>query len=126
MVKNEILQGNDSLKKWMDTLEIGVYLDHRYPDILGKYGAVLQHIQGNPCYKPAALKEWSNESVADPWLIAAASAYNCTLVTFEVSNNGLNGRNPSKNAKIPDVAKVFQVETVNLYHMIRELGFKLH
>ena len=48
------------------------------------------------------------------------------VVTFEVPNKGLNSRYPSKNAKIPDIAKVFEVEVANLYHMIRELGFKLH
>lgn len=126
MVRSEILQGNDSLKEWMDNLKISVYLDHRQPDILAKYSAVLQHIQNNPCYKPSALAEWSNGSVADPWLIATASAYGYNLVTFEVPNKGLNCKNPSKNAKIPDIAKIFGVETVDLYHMIRKLGFKLH
>ena len=72
------------------------------------------------------MTEWSKGSVADPWLIATASEHNYTLVTFEVPNKGLNSRYPSKNAKIPDIAKVFEVEVANLYHMIRELGFKLH
>ena len=126
IVRSEILQGNDSLKEWMNALEIGLYVDHRQPNILEKYSAILQYIQRNPCYTPSALTEWSKGSVADPWLIATASAYNYTLVTFEVPNKGLNSRYPSKNAKIPDIAKVFEVEVANLYHMIRELGFKLH
>lgn len=125
MVKAEILRGNDSLKDWMEDLEIGKYLDHREPCILQKYAAILQYIQGNPCYKPAALAEWSRESVADPWLIAAASAYNYTIITFEEANKGLNTRTPSKNAKIPDVSKEFGVKTQKLFYMIRELGLKL-
>ena len=63
--------------------------------------------------------------VADPWLIAAAAVNHYTIVTFEKPNDGLNARNPSKNAKIPDVASEFGVETVDLYSMMRELGFML-
>lgn len=70
------------------------------------------------------LSEWSRESVADPWLIAAAATYN-TIITFEEANKGLNSRSPSKNAKIPDVANEFGVKTEKLYYMMRELGLKL-
>ena len=85
----------------------------------------MQHIQNSPCYKPAALAEWSRESAADPWLIAAAAVYNYTLITFEEANKGLNTKNPSKSAKIPDVANEFGVKTEKLFYMIRELGLKL-
>ena len=47
------------------------------------------------------------------------------IVSFENENKGLNTRNPSKNAKIPDVAKVFKVEVKNLYYMMRVLKFSL-
>ena len=90
-----------------------------------KNGEVLRHIQDNPAYKPAALTEWSREEVADPWLIAAAAVGNYTIVSFENENKGLNTRNPSKNAKIPDVAKVFKVEVKSLYYMMRVLKFSL-
>lgn len=125
MVKAEILHGNDNLKEWMESIEIQRYIDHREPRILQKYGAILQHIQDSPCYKPASLSEWSRESVADPWLIAAAATYNYTIITFEEANKGLNSRSPSKNAKIPDVANEFGVKTEKLYYMMRELGLKL-
>ncbi|MDE6568072.1 MAG: DUF4411 family protein [Lachnospiraceae bacterium] len=76
MVKSEILQGNDALREWMANLDIGAYIDHREPGILERYGAILRYIQENPCYKSSALAEWSRGSVADPWLIATAAAYN--------------------------------------------------
>ena len=125
MVKSEILHGNDDLMRWMGQLEIGNYIDHRKPEILERYGQVLSHIQNNPAYKPAALEEWSRDTVADPWLISAASAYNLTLVTFERRRGILTPASPCKNAKIPDVADVFGVKTVSLYYMMRNLGFKL-
>ncbi len=125
LVKNEILQGNDSLRDWMDNLQIGAYIDHKNPPIIAKYSEILQHIQGNPCYQPSALREWANNRVADPWLIATASVYGYDLVTFETSNKGLNSRFPSKEAKIPDVAKTFGVNTINLFQLMRELGMQL-
>lgn len=125
LVKNELLQGNDSLKDWIADLSIGRYVDHRETEILAQYSLVLQHIQQNPCYKPAALQEWANGRVADAWLIATAAAFNMCLVTFETPNTGLNSRYPSKEAKIPDVANAFGVKTINLFQMNRELGIQL-
>lgn len=125
LVKSEVLKGKDSLKEWMENIEVGQLLDHREPAIIVKYGEVLRHIQDNPAYKPAALIEWSREEVADPWLIATANVRNYTIVSFENENKGLNTRNPSKNAKIPDVAKVFKVDVKNLYYMMRVLKFSL-
>ena len=124
-VKAEILKGNDSLQEWMEHIEIGKLIDHRELSILQKYGEVLQCVQENPVYQAAALAEWARDSVADPWLIATAAVYGYTIVTFETENKGLNSRNPSKNAKIPDVAKKFGVNVKNLYYMMRELNFKL-
>ena len=118
MVKNEIIIGKDSLKTWMETLEIGKYIDHRDPRIVQKYREILDYIQANPCYKQAALAEWAGDNIADPWLIATASVYNYTLITFEEPNKGLNEINPSKNAKIPDVSKVFGVKTNKLFYRI--------
>lgn len=125
IVKEEILQGNDHLTEWMNELKIGEYIDHREEIILSKYGAVLQYIQQNPCYRPSALAEWSKANIADAWLIATAASYNLTLITFETFNNGLNQHNPSKNAKIPNIAKAFNVKTENLFYLMRELQFKL-
>lgn len=125
LVKNEILQGKDNLQNWMSQLPIGIYVDRRESNIITNYSAVLTHIQNNNCYKPSALTEWSKDTVADPWLIATAKAKDYTIITFESSIKGLNSHNPSKNAKIPDIAKVFGVKVENLYYMMRKLGFML-
>ena len=125
MVKAEILQGNDSLKDWMESLSIANYIDHKDPGIINIYSSVLTHIQFNRCYKIAALNEWAKVNVADPWLIAAAKVKGYTIITFEGSNKGLNSRNPSKIAKIPDVAKEFNVKTENLFYMMRVFRFIL-
>lgn len=124
-VKNEVLQGKDKLREWMEHIDIGNYIDHREPQILQQYGEVLSFIQGEKCYKTAALAEWARGSSADPWLIATAKVKDYTIITFETHNNNLSTWNPSKRAKIPDVADAFGVRADNLYYMMRALDFKL-
>lgn len=125
LVKDEILRVNDKLSEWIASITIRNYIDRRDQTILGIYSGVLSHIQHNKCYKTSALAEWSRDTVADPWLISAAKAKGYTIITFEVSTRGLNSRDPSKYAKIPDVSSAFGVKTENLFYMMRTLGFKL-
>jgi hypothetical protein len=125
IVHDEILRGGDSLSEWLSGLEDQEIVDHRQSAILQKYQEILTHLQTNPCYKPNALAEWSREDIADAFLIATAATYGYTLITFETPNAGLNSRDPSKEAKIPDVAKVFDVPTHNLYYLMRLLEIKL-
>lgn len=125
MVKAEILQGTDSLRDWMDALEIAELIDRRRPEILAKYSQVLTHIQTDPCYQEAALREWSKASVADPWIVATAAAYGYTIITLEKPIPGLSHKAPTKKPKIPDVARALSVQTQDLFYLMRKLNFKL-
>jgi len=125
VVKKELQNGNDSLKRWAEQLEIGCYIDHREENIVSQYSLVLQSVADNPCYKETALHEWSKEGAADPWIIAAAAAIGFTIITFEKPNGGLSPMQKSKVAKIPDVAASFDVKTESLYYMMRVLSFRL-
>ena len=131
MVKAEIDKGEDDLSDWLSKQEGFIICNHISPEIIGKYQEVLQYVQTCGLYKEQALRVWANGDVADPWLIAAAKAYNCQIVTFEVaitaevSSGGLSVKNPNKNAKIPDVARAFGVRTNNLYYMMRQLGIRI-
>lgn len=125
MVKAEVLQGTDSLRDWMEALEIGELIDRRRPEILAKYSQVLTHLQTNPCYQEAALREWSKASVADPWIIATAAAYGYTIITLEKPISGLSPKAPTKKPKIPDVARALSVQTQDLFYLMRKLNFRL-
>ena len=125
-VKNELLRGNDELSEWVKNLNIRTYIKHNDIQILRKYSDVLISIKNNKCYKPEALQEWAQASVADPWLVATAATFGYTIVTFETTaGTGLSPNAPSKNPKIPDVAKIFNVKTANLYYMMSALGIRL-
>ena len=99
-------------------------VDHRTPVIIDKYQEVLTHIQTSiKLYNSKALTEWSDNNRADAWLVAASIANGYNLVTFERPNSSLGTRLTS-HPKIPDVAAHFGVKCVNLYEMMRDLGFK--
>lgn len=125
MVKGEIDKGQDELKQWIserkDKFEV---CNHVAPEIIPKYAEVMQYIQECGFYNEKGLNDWARNEVADPWLIAAA-VKGYKLITFEQSAGSLNVKNKCGRVKIPDVAKHFNVEVHNLYHMMRQLKMKI-
>lgn len=125
MVKDEINKGDDGLTDWLNEQKEIIICNHVSLEIINKYQEILQYIQNCGLYKALALATWSNGEVADPWLIAAAAVNNYTIITAEVSSSNLSIKNPNRNAKIPDVAKVFGVQTNTLFYMMRQLGIQM-
>jgi len=93
--------------------------------ILQKYRDVLSFIQQSDKYSEAALRRWSQLDIADPWLIAAAKVYDYTLLSFEQSTGTIPEGSRSKNPKLPDVARHFQVPYTSLFDMMRNESFIL-
>ena len=125
MVKDEIDKGGDALAEWMGKQTGFEICNHVAPEIISKYQEVLEYVQSCGLYKEQALQAWAPSHIADPWLIAVAAVNNYTIITAEVPSSGLSPKNPNRNAKIPDVAKAFEVRTNNLYYMMRQLGIKI-
>lgn len=122
LIKDEIEKGDDDLSKWIKGITIERYIDRRNDIVIAQYRQILSHIQNSADYKESALMEWAKRSVADPWLIATAKAYGYTVITLEKYASIIPGQ-PAKKAKIPNIAKVFDVPTQDLIYMLRELGF---
>ncbi len=125
MVKDEINRGNDQLSDWMREIRIAEEIDHRAQNIILNYRNVLDYIQNEPSYKETALENWSQEHIADAWLIATAIAKDYTIITFEQKKRSINPGNKYKNAKIPDVAEHFNVKVDDLFYLMRTLNIKL-
>ena len=125
MVKAEIDKGEDDLAEWVGKQTGFEICNHVTPEIISKYQDVLQYVQSCGLYKEQALQAWAPGHIADPWLIAAAAVNDYTIITAEVPSGGLSPKNPNRYAKIPDVAKAFEVRTNNLYYMMRQLGIKI-
>ena len=125
MVKGEIDKGRDDLAEWVDKQTGFIICNHVNATIIGKYQEILQYVQNCGLYKEQALRNWGSADIADPWLIAAAAVNDYTIITAEVPSSGVSPKTPNKNAKIPDVARVFGVRTENLYYMMRKLEIKI-
>ncbi|MBQ7432096.1 MAG: DUF4411 family protein [Lachnospiraceae bacterium] len=123
VVKDEILKGNDELTVWLEEIHDLNVIDKRDIQIVQKYAQVLKYVQDSPLYTDKALRMWSNVSIADPWLIATASVYGYKIVTFETGAGKIS--TPSGKPKIPDIARQFDVNCVNLFYFMRKMGFQL-
>ena len=122
-VRDEILKGTDELSAWISDLPNECILSTRDIQIIQTYRDVLGFIQQSDKYSESALRLWSRENVADPWLIGAAKVYGYTLVSFEQSAGRITTR--SNNPKLPDVARHFQVPYTSLFDMMRQEYFRL-
>jgi DNA-binding XRE family transcriptional regulator len=101
------------------------WIEVRLGDICKKIGSGATPKGGKEFYQEKALANWSNEAIADPWIISAAMANNYTVITFETGNGNLQKNQPSWNAKIPDICKHFNIKCENLFYLMRSLSFKL-
>lgn len=125
-VKDEIMASSikDTLAKWFNELQPPRYIRHEKQEIIMMYSKVLMSIVENPSYQEEAELAWASKTVADPWIIATASALNVPLVTTERSAKP-NPESPSKNPKVPDIASDFGVEVIDVFEMMRRLGIRL-
>ena len=124
-VRDELLKGTDELSAWISDLPNECILSTQDMQILQKYRDVLSFIQQSDKYSEAALRRWSQLDIADPWLIAAAKVYGYTLLSFEQSAGTIPEGSRSKNPKLPDVARHFQVPYTSLFDMMRQEHFLL-
>ena len=125
LVKKEIDKGRGVLTDWVDNDLHCEVCNHNDAEIVRAYSEVINYVFNCGLYKQDAGREWSNNDVADAWLIAAAAAKGYCLVTFEARAGGLSSKTPSTRAKIPDVADHFNVPVVNLFEMMRLIGIKI-
>ncbi|MGI6768803.1 MAG: DUF4411 family protein [Bacilli bacterium] len=122
LVKVELLDGNDWLSEWINQFDVSLILSRNDLRIINKYTEVLEYLSNSGYYTENALIEWSDETKADAWLIAAAAVNNYELITLEKPNNNLSNINKTKRAKIPDVCYHFGVKWGDIYYLRRQLG----
>jgi len=122
-VFNEIIKGGDELSEWLK--EYASYkIDSGTSETIKKYMDIILYIHNSDLYKPNAENEWKQADIADGFLIAAACVHNCKIITNERLNLNLNPGSATKHPKIPDVAKNFNVDCVNIFDVMRDLKFK--
>ena len=122
-VRDEILKGTDELSTWISALPNECILSTQDIQMIQTYRDVLSFIQQSDQYTESALRLWSRENVADPWLIAVAAAYDYTILSFEQSAGRIT--TSSNNPKLPDIARHFHVAYTSLFDMMRNESFIL-
>ena len=123
-VRSEITKNSkDGLAEWLKNLKGCKILTVRNnPKVLDCYAKIFQYLQNCNLYSDKALLKWAYVSIADPWIIASAMAYDYTIVKNEQSAGKITTK--SGNAKIPDVAKNFGVECITLFDFMRRMNFQ--
>ena len=126
-VFEELLKGNDNLTDWVkknisdaeDVNGQGYIVRVKYDkNVINNYKIIANKVYSNKYYSEENKQHFL--SVADPWLVAAASTYGDTVVTFEK----LAGANTRK-IKIPDICQQMNVSFINLYEMMRNIQIKI-
>lgn len=124
-VFDEISSKDDQLSRWIKSIDNLEQIRFKDSEIIGNYGEIMNYISTSGFYSPVAFDAWAQATKADPWIIAAAMAYNYTVITFETFNQGLNVKHPSKIVKIPNVCQQFNIKCKDLFYMMHELSIRL-
>lgn len=84
------------------------------PLVTQSYEKLMEWVNRTPRYEPEAIHEFSRHTIADPFLVATAMAYNYVIVTAEKASN------TPKKVKIPDAALANGVRCITLPELLRK------
>ncbi|HKV98817.1 MAG TPA: DUF4411 family protein [Vicinamibacterales bacterium] len=117
-VKAEIEHHQDDLKDWTcNTMPGGCFKATNDEAVTTAYGDAIKWVMGNPQFTPEARALFSQETVADAWVIAYAKAHGATVVTEEKLD--LQTR---KRVKIPNVCQALGVPYMDTFDMLSALS----
>ncbi|AKV55807.1 putative PIN domain protein [Bifidobacterium actinocoloniiforme DSM 22766] len=104
----------DELGAWVEYVFAGRVVSHKTSEMGAAYARVQDYLVRCGSYTRDSIREWEPEDKADPWLIAAGMVTGAAIVTNEVSAHPSRNQRQKREPKIPDVARAFGVETMNL------------
>lgn len=113
MVYEELATGNDELADWAKARKDTQLFVEPSASVQGLSNKIAAYVHTR--YSEHQAQRFLAE--ADAWVIAHAKVENAVVVTHETLVNEY-----SDKPKIPNVCKRFDVEWVNVYQMLRELG----
>jgi hypothetical protein len=117
-VYDELLKGDDDLTEWArERKDDGWFLQADDLETQTIFTDIATWVMAQP-FKPHAKEDFLD--VCDPWLIAKASALGATLVTLETY-----APDSKRKVKIPNVCRQFDVDYVNTFDMLSELGARI-
>jgi len=113
MVYDELVAGNDELAAWAKQRRNSGFFLAPSATTQAVLSQIAVHVQGNyPSHQARAFL-----AGADPWVVAQAKAEGQIVVTHERLVTPA-----SRKPKIPNICQVFQVDWIDTYKMLRDLG----
>lgn len=115
-IAGELRKQDDEVKEWMDTKAPETFFKKTEDQaVVNKFQAVVNWVYAQSRFTDAAKSEFA--SVADGWLVAYASVNGLIVVTHEQFDPNIK-----RKVKIPNVCVEFDIEYVNTFEMLRDLG----
>jgi hypothetical protein len=112
-VYDELTDGNDELAQWArDRRDTGLFVDHDNR-AQSAFQTIANYVAKN--YE----RQHSDAFLdgADPWVVAQAQVDKATVVTREAAVNMY-----SKKVKIPNICRVFGIDCIDTFAMLRKCG----
>lgn len=118
-VKAELDDKDDRLRQWADNDFAPWFKPVYATDVLEEYDKIMKWIEVSD-FKDKAKKDFTNQNKADAWIVAYAKARGYKVVTHEQYRPGIK-----RKIQIPNVCRIFGVQSLNTFQMLRELGIQL-
>lgn len=115
-VCDELLRRRDNLSNWVDARRYSSLFQDPDEQVQNEYTRVADYVMAN--YRQHRAEEFLGG--ADPWLIAHAIASEGEIVTYEH-----RGSLDSQQVRIPNVSQAFNVTSISLFEMFRELKIEI-
>ncbi len=117
-IERELNEQNDEIKVWIvDCVPDSFFKKTEDQVVIDKFQEMVTWVYSQPQFSDAAKAEFA--SVADGWVIAYAAVNGMVVVTHEQY-----APDAKRKVPIPNVCVEFEVEYVNTFTMLRELGEK--
>ena len=108
----------DALKKWANREFSSYFVSTDNKEVISAYQEIINWAVAQPQFTAAAKDQFAR--VADSWLIAAAKAFDCILVTHELFDENVRRKIP-----IPNVCRHFGIPYIDTFDMLRGLKIQL-
>ena len=119
-VKTEIDRGNDTLQEWARNDFHQWFRSTNRSVVIEAYRQIMAWAHGQDQFSDAAKADFSKTDNADAWVVAYAKANGCLVVTHEQFD-----LNIMKKIPIPNVCRAFEVQYIDTFQMLRDLGVRL-
>jgi predicted RNA methylase len=117
-IETELKEQDDEVKEWVLKLAPeGFFKKTEDQAVIDKFQEMVNWVYPQPQYTDAAKSEFA--SVADGWVLAYAATNGLVVVTHEQF-----APDAKRTVPIPNVCVEFEIEYVNTFEMLRELGEK--